>query len=111
VKRLINGSALCKKYSAKAIQQRCHQEDLFVQKPALEGKEIKQISQLNPIRKEDAPAFSKGVKNAEGIIKISEIGKPLDKLTQPEKPSELLPYQLKRKKKKKRRKKETPNNQ
>lgn len=106
-----NGNSLGKKHSAKAIQERCQQEISFGQKKTLEEKEHEHISPLATDRHARTFAPSKGAKNVEGIIKIPDLGKALDKLLQPEQPSEFLPYQLKRNKKKKRRKKGVSNNQ
>lgn len=108
-KCVFNGSALGKQYSAKAIQERCQQEALFEQKIARQEKEKQQIFHPNDTPKVIHSATSKGGKNSEVIIKIPDIGMVLDKLIQPEQPSEFLPYQLKRKKK--RRKKKISNNQ
>lgn len=109
-KCVFNGSALGKQYSAKAIHERCQQEVLSAKKTALEAKENQEIYSQNINRKDDALAFSKCAKNTEGIIKITDVAKGLDKLMQLEQPSEFLPYQLKRNKKKKRRKKGISNN-
>src|SRR5690606_37382212 len=110
-KCVFNGSTLGKQYSAKAIQERCQQLVLFSKKTARGAKENQEISLQNINRKENAITSSKGDKIAEGKTKISDVGKALDQLMQPENTSDFLPYQLKRNKKRKRRRKGISNNQ
>lgn len=110
-KCVFNGSALGKPYSAKAIQERCQQEVLFEQQIALKQIGKQPFFQQDSTRKKIPLAVSAGNINAEQIINMPDVGKVLDKLMQPEQPSEFLPSQLNRNKKKKRRKKWIPNNQ
>lgn len=110
-KCVFNGSALGKKYSAKAIQERCRQGVFLGQKGVSQQSKNQQISQQGNAQNGSLLGTSKDSKNVEATIKIPDIGKALDKLMQPENPPDFLPYQLKRNKKKKRRKKGIPNNQ
>lgn len=110
-KCVFNGSSLGKKYSANAIQRHCQQDTSFEQKKAFQQPENQQISQQDTARNGTPLVTFKGSKNVGETIKIHDIGKVLDKLMQPENPSEFLPYQLKNSKKKKKRKKGIYNNQ
>src|SRR5699024_7426489 len=110
-KCVFNGSSLGKKYSANAIQRHCQQDTSFEQKKPFQQPENQQISQQDTARNGTPLVTFKGSKNVGETIKIHDIGKVLDKLMQPENPSEFLPYQLKNSKKKKKRKKGIYNNQ
>ncbi len=110
-KCVFNGSSLGKKYSAKAIQERCRQGAFLGQKGISKQSKNQQIPQQGNAQNGSLLGTSKDSRNVEATIKIPDIGKALDKLMQPEQPSDFLPYQLKRNKKKKRRKKGIPNNQ
>ena len=103
-KCVFNGSALGKRYSAKAVQERCQQGVSIEQKPSLQLAEKQQILQQNNAQAEANPTISRITLPAEQTIPIPDIGKALDALMQPEQTSDFLPYQLKSNKKKKRRK-------
>lgn len=103
-KCVFNGSALGKRYSAKALQERCQQGGSVEQKPSLQLAEKQQILQQNNAQAEANSTISRITLPAEQTIQIPDIGKALDALMQPEQTSDFLPYQLKSNKKKKRRK-------
>ncbi len=110
-KCVFNGSALGKKYSAKAIQERCRQEAFLGQKEVFQQSKNQQISQQGNAQKGRLLWTLKDSKYIDATIKIPDLEKAVDKIMQPEDPPDFLPYQLKRNKKKKRRKKGIPNNQ
>lgn len=107
-KCVFKGSALGKKYSAKAIQERCRQGAFLGQKGISKQSKNQQIPQQGNAQNGSLLGTSKDSRNVEATIKIPDIGMALDKLMQPEQPSDFLPYQLKRNKKKKERKKGYP---
>lgn len=103
-KCVFNGSALGKRYSAKAVQERCQQGVSVEQKTSLQLAEKQQILQLNNAQAGANPTISRITLPAEQTIQIPDIGKALDALMQPEYAQEYLPYHLKKKTKRKKRK-------
>ena len=103
-KCVFNGSALGKRYSAKAVQERCQQGVSVEQKPSLQLAEKQQILQPNNARAGANSTISKTWLPSEQTIQIPDIGKALDALMQPEYAQDYLPYHLKKKTKRKKRK-------
>ncbi|MDD2307188.1 MAG: relaxase/mobilization nuclease domain-containing protein [Prolixibacteraceae bacterium] len=101
-KCVFNGSVLGKQYSAKAIQERCRQKAVPVQK--LPPHSAQEPIGLQP----QATAFEAETKAHPKVPQIAapfrEIENLLDALIQTENTSNYLPYQLKKKRKKRRRK-------
>jgi len=100
-KCVFNGSVLGKKYSAKAIQERCQPKVVPEQK--LPPHSAQEPTGLQP----QASAFEAETKVHLNVLQIAapfrEIESLLDTLMQTEQASNYLPYQLKRKKKRRKR--------
>jgi hypothetical protein len=105
---VFNGSALGRKYSAKAIQERCGQVD--------KTGHTKQVAQRNdqPLQEQFFPMNPtiqpEGFKEVTPTNPLPDLGKAVGVLMQPEQTSGYLPYQLKKQRKKKKRK-QLSNNQ
>lgn len=101
-KCVFNGSALGKKYSAKAIQERCLQNTVPGQN--LSQNSFRKQTGLQP-HADDSAAETEAFSNGSQIAAISgSIGQILDTVMKPEQTSDYMPYQLKRNRKKRRRK-------
>jgi hypothetical protein len=109
-KCVFNGSALGKQYSAKAIQERCHQGDQGERKLILVGTKEQVGSQKNiDISIETNRALIKAIEPAKHSIGIDVLPKVLDAVMAPEFNNSYVPYQLKSKNKKKKRKRISDN--
>lgn len=108
-KCVFNGGALGKKYSAKAIQERCVQRESVEQNrmsPSVQQKKI--VLQGRP----DAGTETKvDLNDRQGTSKIKGTDNILDTLMRPEQAYDYVTRQLKKKGKKKKKKKNIPNNQ
>lgn len=104
-KCVFNGSALGKTYSAKAIQERCQQGLPVEQKIARQESKKHHVSKQEIIRQTKiSPAIIHSAKPSSQTIQLSNIGKPVANLMEPEFTTNYVPYQLKKKHKKKKRK-------
>jgi hypothetical protein len=101
-KCVFNGSALGKQYSAKAIQERCGAESASLNKTTFKIKNSREGQ-----RQWDSQDSI--LKETSTVLPISDLGKVLDQLLQPEQASDYLPKQLKGKRKKKKRKGQSDN--
>ena len=99
-KCVFNGSALGKRYSAKAVQDRCLQGVPFEQKPGLQLVEKQQMLEQNNVQAGTNSTMSKTTLPTEQTNQVPNVGKALDALMQPEYTNEYLPYHLKKKRKK-----------
>jgi len=101
-KCVFNGSALGKKYSAKAIQERCLQSTVSGQNlPQNSARKQIGLQQQADDSAAETGTFSKGSQIAAVSGSIEQI---LDTVIKPEQTSDYMPYQLKRNRKKRRRK-------
>jgi hypothetical protein len=109
-KCVFNGSALGKLFSAKAMQERCHQGGEAEQKIVMEETK-KQARPEKDIATpaETNPALIKASESAKGTIGIGVLPKALDVMMGPEFNNSYVPYQLKSKNKKKKRKRISDN--
>ncbi|GAA4429779.1 conjugal transfer protein MobB [Pontibacter saemangeumensis] len=107
-KSVFNGSALGKRYSAKAIQERCEQgEQLGYKQDAKASKKVQLTQQQSAQKTSSNPATSNRQSATAQPFPNMDTAKTLDILLQPEQASDYVPHQLKKKGKKKRRKRTT----